>query len=55
LSRPSPTELDWRAGPRVLSSIRGDAIDLMSDEVELRRLSVRRADLKLAFRSHLIA
>ncbi len=27
----------------------------MSDDVELRRLAVRRADMKLAFRSHLMA
>ena len=27
----------------------------MSDDVELRRLAIRRADMKLAFRSHLMA
>jgi len=27
----------------------------MTDDVELRRLATRRADMKLAFRSHLIA
>lgn len=27
----------------------------MTDEAELRRLAVRRADMKLAFRSHVIA
>ena len=27
----------------------------MTDEVELRRLATRRADMKLAFRSHLLA
>lgn len=27
----------------------------MTDETDLRRLAVRRADMKLAFRSHLIA
>ena len=27
----------------------------MSDDVELRRLAIRRADMKLAFRSHLLA
>ncbi len=26
----------------------------MSDDVELRRLAIRRADMKLAFRSHLL-
>jgi hypothetical protein len=28
---------------------------MMDDEDELRRLAIRRADMKLAFRSHLIA
>ncbi|HEY0649222.1 2TM domain-containing protein [Phenylobacterium sp.] len=27
----------------------------MTDDVELRRLAIRRADMKLAFRSHLMA
>ena len=27
----------------------------MTDDVELRRLATRRADMKLAFRSHLMA
>jgi hypothetical protein len=27
----------------------------MTDDVELRRLAIRRADMKLAFRSHLLA